>query len=138
MPSIFQHFAARVDPAEYMARLALPDLFLDTFPYNAGTIASDAIRMGLPLLTLRGESFASRMASRLLDAIGAEEGIAGSLHDYVETAIRLATDTPAHARFRALFTQQRWAETIGDIAGFTDSYEATLIRIQAALTLPRA
>ena len=131
-------FAARVDPAEYMARLALPDLFLDTFPYNAGTIASDAIRMGLPLLTLRGESFASRMASRLLEAIGAEEGIAGSLNDYVETAIRLATDAPVHARFRAMFTPERWAATIGDIAGFTDAYEATLIRIEAALTLPPA
>jgi predicted O-linked N-acetylglucosamine transferase (SPINDLY family) len=54
-------FASRTDPASYMARLAVADVFLDTFPYNAGTIASDAIRMGLPLLTLAGRSFASRM-----------------------------------------------------------------------------
>ena len=62
-----------------MARLAVADLFLDTSPYNAGTIASDAIRMGLPLMTLWGGSFASRMAGRLLVAIGAGLGIASGL-----------------------------------------------------------
>lgn len=44
-------FAPRVDPRRYRARLALGDLFLDTTPYNAGTVASDALRMGLPVLT---------------------------------------------------------------------------------------
>ena len=81
----------RVDPAEYMARLALPDLFLDTSPYNAGTIASDAIRMGLPMVTLSGELFASRMAGRLLQAIGATLGITKTLDAYVDTAVALAT-----------------------------------------------
>ena len=91
-------FAKRVDPAEYMARLALPDLFLDTSPYNAGTIASDAIRMGLPMVTLSGESFASRMAGRLLQAIGATPGITENLESYVETAVALATAAgPARA-----------------------------------------
>ena len=126
-------FAGRTDPASYMSRLSLADLFLDTFPYNAGTIASDAIRMGLPLLTLSGEAFASRMAARLLGAIGAGAGITDSLAAYVETAVRLATDRPAHAAFRSLFTESRWAETIGDSAGFTAQFEATLARIHAEL-----
>src|SRR5689334_25159878 len=68
-------FAARVDPDVYMARLQLADVFLDTFPYNAGTLASNAIRMGLTLVTLAGRSFASRMAARLLTAAGADQGI---------------------------------------------------------------
>ena len=126
-------FAGRVDPSAYMSRLALADLFLDTSPYNAGTIASDAIRMGLPLLTLSGQSFASRMAGRLLAAIGAGRGIAQGLAEYVETAVTLAGDPLAHAGFRALFTEARWATTIGDIAGFTAEFEATLLRIQADL-----
>jgi predicted O-linked N-acetylglucosamine transferase (SPINDLY family) len=126
-------FAGRVDPSAYMSRLALADLFLDTSPYNAGTIASDAIRMGLPLLTLLGQSFASRMAGRLLDAIGAGQGIAHRLADYVETAVALAGDAQAHAAYKALFTEARWAATIGDIAGFTAAFEASLIRIQAGL-----
>jgi len=126
-------FAGRVDPSEYMARLALADLFLDTSPYNAGTIASDAIRMGLPLMTLWGQSFASRMAGRLLAAIGAGRGIASSLADYVETAVTLANEPQAYAAYKALFTEARWAATIGDIAGFTAEFEATLLRIQADL-----
>ncbi len=68
-------FAPRVDPARYRARLALADLFLDTMPYNAGTIASDALRMGLPLLTLAGRTFSGRMAASLPHGGGA-----GRLH----------------------------------------------------------
>lgn len=122
-------FAGRIDPAAYMVRLTLADLFLDTFPYNAGTIASDAIRMGLPLLTLAGQSFASRMAARLLRAIGADEGIATSHGDYVATAVALAADAGRHAAYRSRFTPGAWAETIGDIAGFTRRFEAALRRV---------
>lgn len=126
-------FAGRVDPAEYMARLRLADLFLDTFPYNAGTIASDAIRMGLPLLTLVGEAFASRMAARLLAALGAECGISLDIDSYIATAVRLATDPASHADYKSLFTESRWAASIGDIASFTAQYEASLVRIHQDL-----
>ncbi len=95
-------FAPRVGPDEYMARLGLADLFLDTFPYNAGTIASDAIRMGLPLVTLSGRAFASRMAGRLLVAAGARQGIATTLLEYIDIAVRLATDTRVFNAFKAL------------------------------------
>jgi predicted O-linked N-acetylglucosamine transferase (SPINDLY family) len=121
--------AERCDPDRYMARLALADLFLDTFPYNAGTIASDAIRMRLPLVTLRGRAFAARMAARLLDAIGATQGISDTLPDYVATATRLASDPAAYAGYKALFTEAAWRGTIGDSARFTAAFEATLSRI---------
>ena len=127
-------FTDRVDPAQYMARLALGDLFLDTFPYNAGTIASDAIRMGLPLITLAGEAFASRMAERFLNAIGADRGIAGAFSDYVEIAVALANDANAYGAYRSPFSTERWAATIGDIGRFAAEYEATLERVQAELS----
>jgi predicted O-linked N-acetylglucosamine transferase (SPINDLY family) len=126
-------FAERVDPAEYMARLALPDLFLDTFPYNAGTIASDAIRMGLPLVTLSGESFASRMAARLLQAIGATAGIGETVEHYIEIAVTCATKPDLFAGYRTLFTEAHWAATIGDIATFTYHYEESLTQIERTL-----
>jgi len=126
-------FGGRVAPDKYMARLALPDLFLDTSPYNAGTIASDAIRMGLPMVTLSGESFASRMAARLLRAIGADAGITESLDQYVEAAVALATQPELLARYRSVFTEANWAATIGDIATFTFHYEESLIQIELAL-----
>jgi predicted O-linked N-acetylglucosamine transferase (SPINDLY family) len=125
-------FAARVNPAEYMARLALPDVFLDTSPYNAGTIASDAIRMGLPMVTLSGESFASRMAGRLLQAIGASAGITETFEHYIETAVALATQPALYSQYRSLFTETNWAATIGDIATFTYHYEDSLIQIELA------
>jgi predicted O-linked N-acetylglucosamine transferase (SPINDLY family) len=121
--------APRVDPAAYIARLPLADLFLDTFPYNAGTIASDALRMGLPLITQCGQSFVARMAARMLTAIGAGDGITQTLEDYVERAVTLGTDPDLYAAYRAHFTLDAWEATIGDSAGFTAEYEATLLRL---------
>lgn len=114
-------FAARCEPARYLARLALADLFLDTFPYNAGTVASDALRMGLPIVTLAGRSFASRMAASLLTAVGLTEGIATTLDGYVAAAVALATDP---ARGRAVLAGGAWARGIGDAAGFARRMEA--------------
>ena len=122
-------FAGRTDPASYMARLAVADLFLDTFPYNAGTIASDAIRMGLPLLTLAGRSFASRMAAGMLRTIGAGTGITTTLDAYVSTSVMLATDRNRYAAYRAQFTETAWATSLGDIAGFTRHFESALLRM---------
>jgi predicted O-linked N-acetylglucosamine transferase (SPINDLY family) len=123
-------FANRVDPALYLSRMRLADLFLDTFPYNAGTVASDALRMELPLLTLCGRSFASRMASRMLDLLGAHAGIATSFYAYVNTAVRLATDPTAYAAYKAHFTAAAWAGSIGDMARFTAEFEQTLSSIR--------
>jgi predicted O-linked N-acetylglucosamine transferase (SPINDLY family) len=116
-------FSERADPDLYMSRLGLADLFLDTFPYNAGTVASDAIRMQLPLVTLCGKAFASRMAASLLHAVGAPQGITTSLSKYVEIAIRLANHPAAYAQYKALFTTQAWSQTIGNIARFTTEFE---------------
>ena len=117
--------APRADPARYLARLALADLFLDTSPYNAGTVASDALRMGLPLVTLSGRSFASRMAASLLRAVGLTETIATTLDDYVDIAVALGTDTArlSQAR-RVLAGGAAWRRSIGDSAGFAARMEA--------------
>ena len=87
-------FAPRVDLADHLARHRAADLFLDTFPVNAHTTASDALWAGLPLVTLCGETFVSRVASSLLHAVGLPELIAESLADYEALALKLAT-TPA-------------------------------------------
>jgi predicted O-linked N-acetylglucosamine transferase (SPINDLY family) len=126
-------FAERTDPSLYMSRLSLADLFLDTFPYNAGTVASDAIRMQLPLITLSGQSFASRMAARFLTAIGADRGITTNLSDYIAAAVSLATDRDAYAAYKSLFGEGPWRRTLGDIATFAREFEATLIRISQHL-----
>jgi predicted O-linked N-acetylglucosamine transferase (SPINDLY family) len=125
-------FMERTDPTQYLANLGAADLYLDTFPYNAGTVASDALRMHLPLLTLSGRSFVSRMAGRFLAALGAQEGIAATAQDYVETAVALATDRHRYDAYKARFTDEGWAGTIGNINGFTEEYERSLMSIVAA------
>ena len=83
-------FAKRLPLPEYLARYRMADLFLDTLPYNAGTTASDALRMGLPVLTQMGQSFASRMAASVLNAVGLPELITTTQEEYESLAISLA------------------------------------------------
>ena len=83
-------FAPRMARPEYLARYKTADLFLDTWPYNAGTTASDALWAGLPVLTLAGKSFASRVAASLLTAVGLPELISNSREQYEALAIELA------------------------------------------------
>jgi protein O-GlcNAc transferase len=85
-------FAGRLKNDAHLARHRLADLFLDTLPYNAHTTASDALWMGVPVVTCRGESFAGRVAASLLEAAGLSELVTHSLEDYEQLALRLATD----------------------------------------------
>ena len=66
-------FAPFVSPTAHLARLPQADLFLDTFPYGAHTTCSDALWMGLPVLTQVGRSFSARVAASLLSAVGLPE-----------------------------------------------------------------
>ena len=122
-------FADRCAPEIYMARLGLADLFLDTFPYNAGTVASDAIRMQLPIITMPGRSFASRMAASLLTAYGVTGGISESLDAYVQSAVAFATDPVRHQQHRGLFSRDRWNATLGNSQAFHRSFEAALLAL---------
>jgi predicted O-linked N-acetylglucosamine transferase (SPINDLY family) len=83
-------FSGTLPVPEYLARYRLADLFLDTFPYNAGTTASDALWAGLPVLTRSGKSFASRMAGSILKAIDASELITQTVSEYENLAVELA------------------------------------------------
>jgi predicted O-linked N-acetylglucosamine transferase (SPINDLY family) len=85
-------FAPRLEMQEHLARQVCADLFLDTVPCNAHTTASDALWMGLPVLTCMMENFASRVAASLLCAIGLPELVTHSLEDYENLAVALAQD----------------------------------------------
>lgn len=83
-------FGGRLPVADYLARYKVADLFLDTFPYNAGTTASDALWVGVPVLTRRGNTFASRVASSILKAIGLSELITQTVEEYESLASKVA------------------------------------------------
>lgn len=84
-------FAPRVAIDEHLARHVHADLFLDTLPYNAHTTCSDALWMGLPVLTCAGDTFASRVAGSLLNAAGLPELVAHDLQTYEAKALYYAS-----------------------------------------------
>lgn len=88
-------FAEQLPIEEHFNRIGLADIMLDTFPYGAHTTASDSLRMGLPFVTMIGETFASRVASSLLRTAGLEELVTNSTKAYQDLAIKLAT-TPTY------------------------------------------
>jgi predicted O-linked N-acetylglucosamine transferase (SPINDLY family) len=84
-------FANKLESSEdYLASYKLADLFLDTFPYNAHVTGCDALYSGLPILTLCGESFASRVGASLLNTLNMDELIAYSETEYVNKAYNLS------------------------------------------------
>jgi protein O-GlcNAc transferase len=99
--------APRAPYAEYLARLRLADLFVDTLPFNAGTTASDALWMGVPLLTCAGEAFAARMAGSLLHACGLGELVTHDLATYEARAVALARDGATLRDLRARVARVR-------------------------------
>jgi predicted O-linked N-acetylglucosamine transferase (SPINDLY family) len=100
-------YADRVKLGPHLARHRLADLFLDTLPYGAHTTGVDALRAGLPLVTLLGKAFAGRVAASLLIATGLPELVTGNLDEYEALALRLAHDPPLLASFRERLRQNK-------------------------------
>jgi predicted O-linked N-acetylglucosamine transferase (SPINDLY family) len=122
-------FGARLPPAEYLARYRAADLFLDTRPYNAGTTASDALWAGLPVLTLTGESFASRIAASLLTALGVPELITSTQQQYEQLAIEHSLNSQRLAEIRAKVQDNRLGSPLFDTPRFTRNLEAAFTAI---------
>ena len=116
-------FAPRIAVAEHLARHRLADLFLDTIYYGAHTTASDALFVGLPVLTCLGSTFTSRVAASLLDAVGMPELITHSLAEYEATAMELANDRDRLAVLRAKLMRNRSSFPLFDTKAFTRRLE---------------
>lgn len=101
-------FASRLPKNEHLERHRLADLFLDTFVYNAHTTASDALWAGLPVLTLQGSAFQSRVCTSLLTTLGLRELIAvRDVHEYEEKALALAGSPDRLQALRTRLNKQR-------------------------------
>lgn len=85
-------FAEKMANPQHLARYALADLFLDTFPYGAHTTASDAMWMGVPVLTLPGNTFASRVCASLVSAAGTDEMVCADEVEYIHRATAFGRD----------------------------------------------
>jgi predicted O-linked N-acetylglucosamine transferase (SPINDLY family) len=122
-------FAKRMKPPEHLARHKLADLFLDTFPYNGHTTASDALWAGLPVLTHMGESFASRVAASLLKAIEIPELITTTQAQFEVTAIELATNQAKLKDIKNKLDCNRLTTSLFDTSQFTKHIEEAYVQM---------
>ncbi|WP_319585403.1 tetratricopeptide repeat protein [uncultured Desulfobulbus sp.] len=122
-------FAPRVMPSAYLARYQLADLFLDTFPFNGGTTANDALFMGLPLLTLSGQTFASRMAGSLLTNLDLPELITTSFKEYEEKSVELARQSGELKRIRDRLINGKNSSPVFDIPRLVQDFENSLVEL---------
>jgi len=117
-------FAAARGHADYLALYRVADLFLDTWPYNAHTTASDALWAGCPVITCRGETFASRVAASLLHAVGLPELVCEDVDGYVAKATLLARDADERRRLREFLEGPGRESALFDTVATTRALEA--------------
>ena len=123
LPSDRLVFADRRHNPDHLARYPLVDIVLDTFAYGAHTTASDALWMGVPVVTMPGLSFAARVCASLVAAAGLPELICPSPEAFVAKAVALGTDPAERARLRAKLREGRDACLLFDTPGLVRALE---------------
>jgi len=124
-------FAPSLALEDHLARHALADLFLDTFPYTGHATACDALWAGLPLVTRKGKGYAARVSASLLEAVGLAELVTETQEQYEELAIALARDPSRLADVRDRLAQNRATMPLFDTARFARDIEDLYARILA-------
>jgi predicted O-linked N-acetylglucosamine transferase (SPINDLY family) len=119
-------FAKKTSYDIYLSQLQRADLFLDTFVYNAGATASNALWMGLPVLTKMGQSYTARMASSLLYSIGLPELITNSTMAYEKLAVELATNSNKLKSIKLKLKENRLQKALFNTEIFTRNFEKGL------------
>jgi predicted O-linked N-acetylglucosamine transferase (SPINDLY family) len=122
-------FAPRAQPADYLARFQLADLFLDTFPYNAGTTASDCLWMGTPILTRSGRTYISRMAGSLLTAVGLPDLITTTIEAYEQRAVQIGNQPARAASYKRYLAEHGRSSPLFDIPAIVRDLERELERL---------
>jgi len=117
-------FAASLPNPEHLARFAIADLFLDTLPYNAHTLTSDALWGGCPVITCAGRAFPGRVAGSLLRAVGLPELATQTLAEYEALALELARDPDRLRAIRGKLQANRLTTALFDSRRFTRHLEA--------------
>jgi predicted O-linked N-acetylglucosamine transferase (SPINDLY family) len=117
-------FAPLLPLDEHLARLACADVFLDAWPCNAHTTAGEALWVGVPVVTILGETFAQRVAASLLHQVGLDELVCADADAYVDTVAALAGDAPRRAELHERLRARRATSPLFDGTRFARDIEA--------------
>lgn len=107
-------FAQKVPNPQHLARYRLADVFLDTYPYGAHTTAADALWMGVPIVTIPGRTFASKVCAGLVTAAGLPELVCKTPAEYADLAIALGNDPARVAAMRKKLDEGRETSLLFD------------------------
>ena len=116
-------FAPFVPQTEHLARIQLADIALDTFPCGSHTTASDTLWAGVPLVTMIGPSFVSRVAASVLISVGLRELATETWDDYFSTAKQLALGPDALCAIKQKISMNRLTTPLFDTQQFTRDLE---------------
>ena len=122
-------FADNLPNKEHLDRLKLADIFLDTFPYNAHTTASDTIRMGVPIVTLNGRSFASRVCTSILYQVNMKKLTTNSIKKYEEIAVELGNNKNKLNKIKEEIKENCINSPLFKIQEFTKDLEENFINL---------
>jgi len=122
-PERLDLLAWRVRTEHHLARYNLMDIALDPTPYNGVTTTCEALWMGVPVVTLRGDRHAGRIGATLLTAVGLQEFIANDTEGYVSAAVGLARDVDRLTSLRSALRRQMRASPLCDATGFARAIE---------------
>ena len=112
-------FTDKVPYAAHLARIPVADLCLDTYPCNGHTTTSDMLWAGVPVVTMKGSHFASRVSESLLGALGLDELVAPDAEGYVALALALAANRPRRLALREKIAAARFTAPLFDTERFT-------------------
>ena len=113
----------------YLAMHGNVDMILDTFPYPGGTTTCESLWMGVPTLTLAGQTMLSRQGASLLSAAGLHDWIATDAEDYVAKAVAHASDLDRLSALRMRLREQVRTSALFDAERFARNFEALLLRL---------
>ncbi|MCF3641341.1 glycosyl transferase [Rhizobium sp. TRM95111] len=130
-------FTSKMNYEDHLNRLPAADLGLDTWPYNGHTTTSEQLWAGVPVLTVKGTNFASRVSESLLNTIGLPELVAADADHYVATAVSLSRDRERLAGYRERLAANRFTMPLFDAERFCRhlerAFEAMVERAKAGL-----
>ena len=119
-------FAEKVDRSTHLSRIKLIDIALDTLIYNGHTTTLEMLQSGVPVVTCKGNHFASRVSASLLNTLGVSDLIANDIHSYRNIIVNLIEDKSALERIKEKIDLNLKRSNLFDIKGFAGSFERAI------------
>ena len=126
-------FADKLPKSEHLKRISLADLALDTHPVNGHTTTTDCLRVDIPVITMLGGHFSSRVSASCLRSMGLTELIAKNLQDYEDLAVELATKPKSLLKLKRKLKENKSTYPLFNIKNFTKDLESLYRRIYSSL-----